>query len=92
MNALAPSKQLEELVAAQRSPGSLPSWFPLSWPACREEFVEGKPQREHAGCALSGKGAAALRIEAEDLARFEGEGGLASPESAAAYPKEGGGQ
>ena len=35
-----------------------------------------------------GQGAAVTRVEPEELARFEGEGGLEAPEPAASHPEE----
>jgi len=39
MNTLAPLKQLKDLEATQRGPGSLPGWSPLPWLAGQEESM-----------------------------------------------------
>ena len=72
MDALAPLKQLNELEAPQRGPGSLP----------------GGSVHERAPRLHPGRGAAVTRIEPDDLARFEGEGGREAPEPAAPQPDE----
>jgi hypothetical protein len=43
---------------------------------------------ERARCIHPAQGAALTRVEPEDLARFEGEGGLEAPETAAPHPEE----
>ena len=43
---------------------------------------------DHSSRLHPGQGAPVTRVEPEDLARFEGEGGLEAPEPAAAHPEE----
>ena len=59
--------------------------LPISVPAIgsgTEPSVHERASRLHPG-----HGAAVSRVEPEDLARFEGEGGLGTPEPAAPLPK-----